>query len=83
MSSHGDPIPMTSRPCGPLNGVAGVPGDKSISHRALIFGALGRGETTVAGLLESDDVYRTGGAMRALGAEIERDGAIWRVMSSD
>lgn len=71
--------PVVSKRSGPLAGEARAPGDKSISHRALIFGALAQGETTVTGLLESDDVYRTGAAMRALGAEIERDGGVWRV----
>lgn len=71
--------PVVSKRGRPLAGEAGAPGDKSISHRALIFGALARGETKVKGLLESDDVYRTGAAMRALGAEIERDGGGWRV----
>ncbi|MDH5750498.1 MAG: 3-phosphoshikimate 1-carboxyvinyltransferase, partial [Rhodospirillales bacterium] len=52
MSGHGDPIPMTSRPCGPLKGEARVPGDKSISHRALILGAMAVGETRITGLLE-------------------------------
>jgi 3-phosphoshikimate 1-carboxyvinyltransferase len=55
-----------------LCGEAAVPGDKSISHRALIMGALAVGETTVTGLLEGDDVLRTAAAMRALGAEVER-----------
>ena len=45
MSGHGTPIPMTSRPCGPLKGEAHVPGDKSISHRSLILGAMAVGET--------------------------------------
>jgi len=75
--------PVVSKRGRPLAGEAGAPGDKSISHRALIFGALARGETTVTGLLESDDVYRTGAAMRALGAEIERDGGVWRVTGAD
>lgn len=63
-----------------LAGTARVPGDKSISHRALIFGALAVGETRVTGLLEGEDVLRTAAAMRAMGAEVERlqDGD-WRV----
>ncbi|MDX2221976.1 MAG: 3-phosphoshikimate 1-carboxyvinyltransferase [Rhodospirillaceae bacterium] len=61
-----------ARAARPLRGVAAVPGDKSISHRALIMGALAVGETTVTGLLEGDDVLRTAAAMRALGAEVER-----------
>jgi 3-phosphoshikimate 1-carboxyvinyltransferase len=79
-----DPRPLTARRAGPLTGRARVPGDKSISHRALILGALTVGETTITGLLEGEDVHRTANAMRALGAKIERevDGAgqaVWRV----
>ncbi len=66
-----------------LSGVALAPGDKSISHRALIFGALAEGETVATGLLEGDDVLRTAAAMRALGARVERDltdaGPVWRI----
>jgi 3-phosphoshikimate 1-carboxyvinyltransferase len=51
-----------------------VPGDKSISHRALIFGALAVGETRITGLLEGEDVINTGKAMRGLGATVERTG---------
>ncbi|MEZ5892550.1 MAG: 3-phosphoshikimate 1-carboxyvinyltransferase [Parvularculaceae bacterium] len=64
---------------GPLSGVATAPGDKSISHRALILGALADGETRITGLLEADDVLRTAAAMRALGAEVEREGGVWVV----
>jgi len=69
-----------ARPPGPLSGSVRVPGDKSISHRALMFGALAVGETTIAGLLEGEDVLATAAAMRALGADIARaaDGT-WRV----
>ncbi|MCY4181226.1 MAG: 3-phosphoshikimate 1-carboxyvinyltransferase [Litoreibacter sp.] len=74
MSSHGDPIPMTSTPGGPLTGEAHVPGDKSISHRALILGALSVGETKVTGLLEGQDVLDTGKAMRAFGADVQNNG---------
>ncbi|ARE38689.1 5-Enolpyruvylshikimate-3-phosphate synthase [Rhodovulum sp. P5] len=70
MSAHGEPIPMTARRAGPLKGVAEVPGDKSISHRALILGALSVGETRITGLLEGQDVLDTGHAMRAFGAEV-------------
>ena len=80
MSSHGDPIPMTSRPCGPLTGEARVPGDKSISHRALILGALAVGETRISGLLEGQDVIDTAKAMRAFGAEVtDHGGGEWSV----
>lgn len=63
-----------------LHGTVCVPGDKSISHRALLLGALAVGETVVEGLLESDDVLRTADALRALGVEItaDKDG-VWRI----
>ena len=80
MSGHGDPIPMTSHKSGPLSGEAHVPGDKSISHRSLILGALTVGETTVRGLLEGQDVLDTAKAMRAFGAEVEKDAdGVWHV----
>jgi 3-phosphoshikimate 1-carboxyvinyltransferase len=73
-------IPLTARRGAPLQGRIRVPGDKSISHRALILGALTVGETTISGLLEGDDVLHTAQAMRALGARIERTGDFtWRV----
>ena len=75
------PRPLRSRrPAAPLAGTLTVPGDKSISHRALMFGALAVGETRISGLLEGEDVLRTAAVMRALGAEVVRDvpGA-WRV----
>jgi 3-phosphoshikimate 1-carboxyvinyltransferase len=63
-----------------VQGRARVPGDKSISHRALILGALTVGETTVSGLLEGEDVLHTANAMRALGAHLERTGEqAWRI----
>ncbi len=74
------PIPMTSSPCGPLGGVAKVPGDKSISHRSLILGALAVGETRITGLLEGEDVLDTARAMRAFGAEVvDHGGGSWSV----
>src|ERR1700746_959789 len=73
-------IPMTAARGQPLAGRARVPGDKSISHRALILGALAVGTTRVSGLLESDDVLNTGKALQALGARVERIcGGNWRV----
>ncbi len=73
--------PLTARaPRGPLAGEVRVPGDKSISHRALMFGALARGTTEITGLLEGEDVLRTAAAMRLLGAEVENlGGGHWRV----
>ena len=71
---------MTARSAGPLTGRARVPGDKSISHRALILGALAVGKSRISGLLEGEDVLNTGKAMSALGARVERhrDG-IWEI----
>ncbi|MFN3721618.1 MAG: 3-phosphoshikimate 1-carboxyvinyltransferase [Paracoccaceae bacterium] len=80
MSGHGDAQPMTSAKCGPLKGTAAVPGDKSISHRALIFGAMAVGETKITGLLEGQDVLDTAQAMRAFGADVVQHGAgAWSV----
>jgi len=73
MSGHGTPIPLSSHKCGPLKGEAHVPGDKSISHRSLIFGAMAVGETVITGLLEGEDVLDTAKAMQAFGAEVIRD----------
>jgi 3-phosphoshikimate 1-carboxyvinyltransferase len=71
---HAKPAPLTARRNGPLAGRARVPGDKSISIRALILGALAVGETRVSGMLEGEDVLNTAKALRALGARIERIG---------
>lgn len=73
------PQPLASRTAAPLAGTARVPGDKSISHRSLMLGALAVGETEIHGLLEGEDVLRTAAAMRQLGGEAERgaDG-VWR-----
>ncbi|MCT4553985.1 MAG: 3-phosphoshikimate 1-carboxyvinyltransferase [Pelagimonas sp.] len=79
MSAHGTPIPMTSHKCGPLSGEAHVPGDKSISHRSLILGAMTVGETRVTGLLEGQDVLDTAKAMQAFGAEIEKKDGTWHI----
>ena len=80
MSGHGTAQPMTARKSGPLSGRAEVPGDKSISHRALIFGAMAVGETRITGLLEGQDVLDTAKAMRAFGAEVTRHGdGAWSV----
>jgi 3-phosphoshikimate 1-carboxyvinyltransferase len=71
--------PLTASAAGPLTGRVRVPGDKSISHRALIFGALATGMTRVRGLLEAEDVINTGKALEALGAVIERTGQELRI----
>jgi 3-phosphoshikimate 1-carboxyvinyltransferase len=71
-SATAAPIPLESRSSGALTGKVRVPGDKSISHRALILGALAVGETRISGLLEGEDVLNTAKSMRALGAKVER-----------
>lgn len=84
MTSHLGPArPLTARRSPALAGTVRIPGDKSLSHRALILGALSVGETRITGLLEGDDVLRTGAALRALGAEIVRDeNGIWQVFGA-
>lgn len=79
--SHSNP-PSPKRFCasGALTGRVRVPGDKSISHRSIMLGALAVGETRVTGLLEGEDVLATAAAMRAMGASVERDAdGTWRV----
>ena len=66
--------PRRFMPSGPLRGTIRVPGDKSISHRSIMLGALAVGETRVTGLLEGEDVLSTAAAMRAMGASVERLG---------
>ena len=73
------PSPRAFAPAGPLTGTVTVPGDKSISHRALMLSALAVGESVIEGLLEGEDVLATAAAMRAMGALIEKRGARWHV----
>lgn len=71
---------LTAHKNSPLTGTARIPGDKSISHRAILFGSLAIGETIVSGLLEGEDVLCTADAMRAMGAKIEHgDDGLWRI----
>jgi 3-phosphoshikimate 1-carboxyvinyltransferase len=80
MTSASHTNSLTARRGAPLKGRVRVPGDKSISHRALILGALTVGTTTISGLLEGEDVINTAKAMRALGARVERTApGAWRV----
>jgi len=80
VTHSGMPTPLEARSSAALGGEARVPGDKSISHRALILGALAVGETRISGLLEGEDVLNTAKAMRALGASVTRNGdATWSV----
>lgn len=83
-TSYDAPAPLRSSPGRPLTGRVRVPGDKSISHRALMFGLMAAGETRITGLLEGEDVMRTAEAIRRLGGEAIRPGAgvgagEWRV----
>ncbi|MEM7076834.1 MAG: 3-phosphoshikimate 1-carboxyvinyltransferase, partial [Pseudomonadota bacterium] len=80
MSGSGPATPLVARRSTGLAGVADVPGDKSISHRSLILGALAVGETRVTGLLEGQDVLDTAAAMRAFGADVVRqDDGTWTI----
>jgi 3-phosphoshikimate 1-carboxyvinyltransferase len=80
MKSHPTAQPLTAYRAQPLRGRFSLPGDKSISHRALMFSAMTIGESTISGLLESADVLATAAAMRAYGASVERGGdGLWRV----
>jgi 3-phosphoshikimate 1-carboxyvinyltransferase len=80
VSSHPNVSPMTARRSGALAGHARVPGDKSISHRALILGALAVGRTRISGLLEGEDVINTSKVVRALGARVDRRGeGLWEI----
>ncbi|MCR5872292.1 MULTISPECIES: 3-phosphoshikimate 1-carboxyvinyltransferase [unclassified Sphingomonas] len=79
MSAHSI-LPLAISARGPLRGSVTVPGDKSISHRSLMFAGLAVGESRITGLLEGEDVLATAAAMRAMGAQIERDAdGIWHV----
>lgn len=73
------PTPHRFTAAGPLEGRIRVPGDKSISHRSIMLGALAVGETRVTGLLEGEDVMATAAAMQAMGAGVEKVGEEWRV----
>jgi len=77
MARDAKPQPATARRLSALSGTARVPGDKSISHRSFMFGGLAAGETRITGLLEGEDVMRTGEAMKAMGATIRKDADTW------
>lgn len=68
-----NPVPMKAARSGPLSGTAAIPGDKSISHRSIIFGGLASGRSRVTGLLEGEDVLHAIDSMRALGARIVKE----------
>lgn len=77
--SHIDPKPLVAHRSGPLSGRVGVPGDKSISHRALMLGALATGTTRITGLLEAEDVLNTATVVEALGARVVRRDGVFEV----
>jgi len=77
--SHANPRPLSAVRASPLTGRVRVPGDKSISHRALMFGALATGTTRISGLLEGEDVLNTAKAVIALGAPAAKEGDTWVV----
>lgn len=79
MGSSGSVKTVTARKSGVLTGKVRVPGDKSISHRSLMFGGLAGGVTRISGLLEGEDVLATGRAMQSMGAKIHREAADWLV----
>ncbi len=74
------PKPLAAHRSGPLKGIVKVPGDKSISHRSLMFGALATGKTRIKGLLEGEDVLNTAKAVTALGAPAKKVGDVWEVL---
>ncbi len=77
---HGaETMPAVARKSQGLAGTIRIPGDKSISHRALMLGGLASGRTRITGLLEGEDVLATGRAMQAMGAQVHRDGDAWVV----
>src|SRR5882724_9722864 len=78
--SHPPPSPLSAGKARALSGRVRVPGDKSISHRALMFGGLATGRTHIAGLLEGEDVLNTAKALQALGAPVRKVGAAWEVL---
>lgn len=78
--SHAPPKPLIARQSKPLTGQLSVPGDKSISHRALLFGALSLGTTRITGLLEAEDVLNTAKSVTALGAPASKKGEAWEVV---
>jgi 3-phosphoshikimate 1-carboxyvinyltransferase len=78
--SHSIPSPLAAHRSKSLSGRVRVPGDKSISHRALMFGALSTGRTRITGLLEGEDIRSTAQALQALGCPIEKSDGMWQVL---
>ncbi|MFU0504324.1 3-phosphoshikimate 1-carboxyvinyltransferase [Pseudaminobacter sp. NGMCC 1.201702] len=82
MSHEEVPQPAIARKSPALSGTVRMPGDKSISHRSFMFGGLASGETRITGLLEGEDVLRTGEAMKAMGAHLEKRGPEWVIQGT-
>ncbi|MBB2972013.1 3-phosphoshikimate 1-carboxyvinyltransferase [Mesorhizobium sp. RMAD-H1] len=82
MSHTASPKPATAHRSRDLAGDIRIPGDKSISHRAFMFGGLASGETRITGLLEGEDVINTGRAMQTMGARIKKDGGTWIIQGT-
>ncbi|KAB2914323.1 MAG: 3-phosphoshikimate 1-carboxyvinyltransferase [Hyphomicrobiaceae bacterium] len=78
--SHAPPSPLSAGKSPALSGRVRVPGDKSISHRALMLGAIATGRTRISGLLEAEDVLNTAGALQALGCPIRKEAMTWEVL---
>ena len=79
MSQGSASKPTIARKSSGLSGTVRIPGDRSISHRALILGGLASGETRIAGLLEGEDVLNISKVMQAMGAVIRKEGDTWIV----
>ncbi len=77
MNLHAKKTPMTAALSGPLVGEVAIPGDKSISHRSVLFGGIASGQTRVTGLLEGEDVLNSAKAVEALGAKVRKEGEVW------
>jgi 3-phosphoshikimate 1-carboxyvinyltransferase len=78
--SHAAPSPLCALKSSALSGHVRVPGDKSISHRSLMFGALATGRTRVTGLLEGEDILNTVRALQALGCPMSKAGETWEIL---
>ncbi|MDD2325897.1 MAG: 3-phosphoshikimate 1-carboxyvinyltransferase [Alphaproteobacteria bacterium] len=77
--THHTSVSLVAQTCGPLSGTITPPGDKSISHRSIMFGGIAQGRTRVRGLLEGEDVLSTVAALRAVGAKIAKEGEVWQI----
>src|SRR5688572_465013 len=80
MKASGQATPLTAGRASALSGTVRVPGDKSISHRSLMLGAIATGTTRIRGLLEGEDVIDTARAVTALGARAQKKGDVWEVV---